>query len=658
MPKQDQKNQAESGRGLSLDSVLRFLNVWLVVAALFGIGGVVVGLGKAGPHQYMERDLPGVLLAMVQAQLGPVLANGLIFGLWLAIIATIARVLGGRHRLKLGILAAIWIIATPLLHLALMFFETNGALFGARIIVRWAGAGQLLKSIISFGLEQEPLRFRATAITFFGIVSLILLVILHLVAKLFPGGKSAAWQSGKPSRIAVPVSLVLILIFMTTLGRSATEMLPYDSPEIIFISIDTLRADHLSSYGYERNTSPNLDLLAKEGVLAEHFIAHAPWTLPSHASMFTGLLPYEHGAVEPLSSIDPKMTVFPELLKQKGYRTAAYVTGILVSQKFGFDSGFDVFSFKDSQDAATTTREAAGWFLAENAPSFLFLHLFDLHYPYKPPPELYTHFGPPTPFLNAEIGSDFGDFLRWANGAPEHAARSSIDRYDELILSVDFVLGRFFEMLRRAGRYDNAMIVVVSDHGEEFYEHGAWGHSQHLFDESIRVPLIVKFPRGACAGARLSDRSIPSKAIADLIMSVAGQTPEMNLRLSCGERGVPELLEELAATGPVFSETQFSWISEHQGAHRFSARTTTHKLLEPYHPNENAMEKFGHDWLLFDLANDPGEKNNIHTPEAAAALDKVIAEENEKFASRIEEGTTLRLDDETINRLRSLGYLQ
>ncbi len=653
-----QGKSRDSARGFTLDPMLRFLNIWFVTAALFGLAGLALGLMKAAPHQYMERNLPGVMLAAVQAQLGPALANGLAFGIWLAILAMTARALGDRRRLKLAILFTIWIIAAPAGYLTQMYYGKGSELFGARLIVKWGGAQEVIKSIVSFGLEQEPLRFRVTAVTIFGLCSAAILLLLHFGFRRILKAKTQARPAKRPSRAAAPAAVVLILIFATMLGRNATKAAPVGSPDVILISIDTLRADHLSCYGYERNTSPNLDRLAEDGVLVENFISHAPWTLPSHASIFTGKLPYEHGAVEPLTSLNPKMGVFPEMIKQKGYRTGGYVTGILVSQKFGFDRGFDVYSFKDYQDAATTAREAAGWFMRERTPSFLFLHLFDLHYPYNPPPVFYTQFGPPTPFLQAGAGIDFGSYLVWAQRAPEHAARASIDRYDELILFVDFVLGKFFEELKKVGRYENTMIVVLSDHGEEFNDHGAWGHSQHLYDESIRVPLIIKFPRSACAGARLTDYSLPARAVPELIMAVAGQVPVMNLRLECGERGVPELMDPLATTGPVISETQFSWISSHQGAHRFSARTTTQKLLEPYRPRSKSLEIFGHDWLMFDLAEDPHETRNIYTPEAAAELDKTIAAQNEKLASKIEEGSTTTLDNETIERLRSLGYLQ
>ena len=270
-----------------------------------------------------------------------------------------------------------------------------------------------------------------------------------------------------------------------------------DKPDVFLIIIDTLRADHLSCYGYPRDTSPVLDSLAAVGTLFTRFQAHAPWTLPSCASIWTGLTPASHMAgMRDLVTygLNPELPNIATILKSQGYITLGFVNTILLSRTAGFANGFDHYSCVDHGHgrAGETVDEVIDW-LYENRgnpnPKFAVIHLFDAHAPYDPPAGFDRRYSPEgamgvtdwqTDSLNNLLNPDDRDHL--------------IDMYDGEIAWVDSQLGRLFAELRRTGIADNAFIIVTADHGEEFLDHGSCGHSHTLYQELLHVPLIVSGP--------------------------------------------------------------------------------------------------------------------------------------------------------------------
>ncbi len=281
-------------------------------------------------------------------------------------------------------------------------------------------------------------------------------------------------------------------------------------PDLILISIDCLRADHVGAYGYGRETTPALDALAKDGVVFEDAVSVSSWTLPTHMSMLTGVLPTEHGLRHDQKKF-PSVPYLPEMLAQNGYETIGIVSSLLLTPTFGFDEGFDRYHALVDVPAAslvdTAIREMA---LHDGRSRFLFLHLFDAHWPYQPPPDLLTRFGPRP--------KDISDLLkkvidrRPPSGPEEIEGLKNL--YDAEIFAADRELGRLFQALKESGRYDGALIVVTADHGEGFYEHGFWQHSEVIYSEVTRVPLIVKWPgnspvEDASAGWSISSICFP-----------------------------------------------------------------------------------------------------------------------------------------------------
>jgi arylsulfatase A-like enzyme len=285
---------------------------------------------------------------------------------------------------------------------------------------------------------------------------------------------------------------------------------------VILISIDTLRADHLSCYGYFRRTSPHLDRLAADSVLFERAYAQSPNTLISHATMLTSLNPISHGA-RPDRALDESITTLAELFRSHGFRTAGFTAHpTWLNRKMGFAQGFDYFLSGD-RVAPGQLRQALYWLRSlkrqsaggAEEPFFLFVHLYDVHSDFKKRPyhtgtpfdRLFTGFYEGR-FRGCRAGRCASQFLLLAN---EHHELLSEDElkwiialYDGSVAYVDHHLGVFFGELRQLGLMEDTWVVVTSDHGEEFREHGQLLHSQP-YEETARVPLIVRPPGGGFA---------------------------------------------------------------------------------------------------------------------------------------------------------------
>lgn len=287
-------------------------------------------------------------------------------------------------------------------------------------------------------------------------------------------------------------------------GFDASKPLPPSSnekPDIILVSIDTLRPDHLGTYGYSRDTSPFIDSLAETGTVFEQAFSPSPWTLPSHTTMLTGSLPQHHGAIEDHSSIPTKLPILQGHLKKHGYQTMGAVATMFVSSKFGFDRKFDHFQdfgVKDKRTNGLSTVDADhvfnhGLHWAQQQPAdtplFLFLHVYDVHYNYDPPPPWNEKFD------RAPIHSDvpYRNYFVYKN-KPLDADQMfhQIAQYDEEIAFVDDELRKLVGAWRKAGR--NVIVAVTADHGEEFGERGSWGHGHTVWPEQLRVPLVINGP--------------------------------------------------------------------------------------------------------------------------------------------------------------------
>lgn len=409
-------------------------------------------------------------------------------------------------------------------------------------------------------------------------------------------------------------------------------------PDIILISIDCLRADHLGVYGYERDTSPNLDAFAEEATVFRHAMATSSYTLPTHASMLTGLPPSFHGASggRPLFSSVPYA---PQLLAEEGYRVSGLVSAPFLAPAYGFNRGFHTYHLLSARaprlvdEALELLREGEG------QSQFLFFHLFDVHMPYVPPREFRNRFGGrPT---------DITGLLERL----EHRTATRDDReeamslYDGEIALVDRELGRFFESLKASGAFDRSLIIVTGDHGEAFFEHGRWEHGRPwssdpgLYEEILHVPLIVKWPSGSAPSA--VDDVVTEADIFATILDVAGireSTPwSRNLRAPGGTR---TLFAEVVPKEKEGATEEVRHIALRHGSLKYMSSPEKEEL--------------------YDLAADPNETRNLmasglETPVDFRALARDYWLSVPQTGPRRDE---VPPDPELLEKLKALGYVE
>ena len=280
---------------------------------------------------------------------------------------------------------------------------------------------------------------------------------------------------------------------------------------VLLIIVDTARADHFSTFGYVRNTTPNLDRLASEGQRFEEAWSQSPWTLPSIATILTGQPPHVHGATRGERGIHPvrdEVDTLAQRLRAGGYATAAFINVLWCAPEVsGLDRGFDVYDYRETdesnrgqRDAAETTDAVLAWLArAGDDPFFIVTHYFDPHLTYDPPAPYDTMFehgpGPRVPpgFGNAsQVFAIRDGEIRLVPGQRE----SLIARYDGEIRFTDEQFGRLRAGLEQRGRWDDTLVIVVADHGEEFWDHGGFEHGHSHHRELLRTPLIVRRPGG------------------------------------------------------------------------------------------------------------------------------------------------------------------
>ena len=303
----------------------------------------------------------------------------------------------------------------------------------------------------------------------------------------------------------ITVSLLLIVT-----AACAPEPKPRN---VLLLMVDALRADHLGCYGYERETSPRIDALANESVLFLNAYAQSPWTKPSIPTLFTSLYPIQHGVYEgekPDSAgylesdvLADEFLTLAEAFKQAGFRTAAFVNNAHLPASQGFSQGFDVYEQGDL--SAAEIQQGFFEFVdqAPEAPFFAYLHYLDVHWPFEPESPFDERFaGPEAPAFPGPDGwrglTDAINQGRIRLSPEEHQQLVSL--HDGGIAELDHHIGELLERLRQQGRLDQTIILLTSDHGEELLEHGKVGHGETLFDEVIRVRMLIRLP--GSAGAR------------------------------------------------------------------------------------------------------------------------------------------------------------
>ncbi len=318
---------------------------------------------------------------------------------------------------------------------------------------------------------------------------------------------------------------MVALLLLAACNRGGLPAGDARRPDVILVSIDSLRPDHLGAYGNERPVSPFLDSLAASGLRYTEARAHSPWTLPSHVTMLSGRSPLDHGVIESDRGIPDDLPMVQEAFQKAGYRTAGFVSTIFVSDAYGFARGFDRFedfdiarsdNLKHPVRAEQVVTEALTWAEAQSgAPIFLFVHLYDVHYPYLPPEP--WNYQIDKPGSRKSTAYRTYEFYKSKPVTPERWVHLKA-QYDESIAYADAQLARLGEAWAVSGR--KVDWVITSDHGEELGERGSWGHAHTLFPEVMRVPLLVSGASVPAAGVR--EERVGTGDVAATLAGLAG----------------------------------------------------------------------------------------------------------------------------------------
>lgn len=463
-------------------------------------------------------------------------------------------------------------------------------------------------------------------------------------------------------------------------GNWAATMSQSPRPNIVFIMIDTVRADHLPMYGYNRPTAPHLSALARESALLTQMYAQAPSTRPSVATLFSSLYPVVHKVHDNQDYLSDSAVVLAEVLRDAGYRTFAISANANVSPTFGYAQGFDTFRVWKTESAVrlTTAGQLAesalgptrlAYLLREhreivpradaitdltldwvagnpNGPLFLYVHYIDPHYPYRAPEPWNRRFD-----ARREPPRRAGDVdpLTLVSGGPhpDHVAQI-LDQYDGEILFTDHHVGRLLDGLRARGVLQDAIVVVTSDHGEEFYEHRQIGHGKSLYDEVLHVPFMVHWPGHIGPATHEQPRGLIDVTPTLLALLKIEKRPEMQGISFAGDlTGSPD-----SRSGRKFFAQV---VTDHFSMEM--VREPRYKLVRHLRGPRTGEEEF------YDLARDPLERTNLgrQPPREALALREELALFNtfaRQSAPLIQARRVKTLDGETERALRSLGYIK
>lgn len=419
------------------------------------------------------------------------------------------------------------------------------------------------------------------------------------------------------------------------------------TPNILIVTLDTTRADHLGCYGYFRDTSPNLDRLAEESVLFERCIVPMATTLPTHTSLFTGTHPHEHGVLANLKRTtiyerDASLVSLAEYLSEIGYTTGAFVSAFPLRRKAGLATGFSVYSDvgKELRRASDTVSSAKTWLKEQaDSPFFLWVHLFDPHGPFEPLPPFDEQFQDSDELqawmTERELESE-GGRLR---GKPVYTV-ASINGYDGEIAFMDQQLGVLFQDLRTSGLWDDLVMVVMGDHGEGLNQHGLPGHGR-VFDEQLHAPLLLRAP--GLAPGRFED-PVSGVDVLPTLMHLL-QLPDPETLLSQGSG-----INRFAGSQGPGSE----WILSQSSPRQLAGGDIEYGLTGrrwKYLRGSDGSER------LYDLGEDPHELVDA-APEQPEVLARLRELTNAKIAAQIQRkgGTQREATLTELEGLQGLGY--
>ncbi len=414
-------------------------------------------------------------------------------------------------------------------------------------------------------------------------------------------------------------------------------------PNIVLYVVDTLRADRLGVYGYGKPTSPRLDAFAASALVFENAYAQSSWTRPAMASLFTGLLPPAHRTVGRRSVLPEEAVTLAEILTANGYEGMGLVRNPNVGRTFGFAQGFSRFRSEDRDRDETMLDRVRLWLDARQSgegPFFLYLHAIDPHGPYDPAPEFEQMFDAgdaPAHYRTVRYLLE----LNRGEVEPDEGTAEALSRlYDAEVAQNDRAFGELLDELTARGLAEGTAVIYVSDHGEEFEEHGRWEHGVSLYEEVLRIPLVMRLP-----GVPARRIETPAQHV-DLLPTLLGylgiDRPATDGRDLLAERrrgdDPPDVYTHLDVDG-------------HRASSVIRGR---YKLVLPQSPSQGTAPK------LFDLETDPGELEDLASARPGIVERMLALLADRGLAGDVEPAVEIddaRIDEDLRRRLRALGYV-
>lgn len=449
---------------------------------------------------------------------------------------------------------------------------------------------------------------------------------------------------------------------------------------VIILVLDALRPDHLSCYGYERETSPNIDRLARQGLVFQNAVSQAGWTLPSHASLFTGLFPAEHGATDEHHFLDPQIPTLADLLSSRGYDCLCATSNAWISETTGMTRGFgdvcqpSLYSgikkianaarkryLDRDHGAATICRYVKKWLgsRSPDRPFFVFMNLLEAHTPYHVPNSFIKPYLPRgvNPAGALGINQDCDAYM--AGKAPMSSDDFEILRsvYCGAISYLDKQLGDLWAYLESLGQAENTLLAITADHGENFGDHGLMGHRFCLYDSLIKVPLIVKGP-----GIGASEKPVePLTQLIDIPCTILDLAGMEDIPERSGMSGLNLL--KIAS-----SEEQHPFVVSLQSLPNLTVYERDHPDFDPslFNKRIQSIRTLDYKYIaysdgteeLFNLKKDQVETENLKEsePEKIKHFRAVLDDWSKRYISRGQEGGP-EMDEKMKKSLEQLGYI-
>ncbi len=605
-----------------------------------GVGyGLVDGLINLFGSSALPLGMARLGLATVARDLGEGMRWGVILGLLFLFYGFVAgKLTGGIRR---GIVAMLYGVIIWLFGLLVVMAGLMRSL-GERLPLPYQEEvtakvffSRFIGPLLTYSVSMRPVVVLVLATLSWAVPVGLGVVVVRLLGKRVSKQPLAFVPSLALTRKSTIVAAAALVVVIALVLSPAVLGRPNGKPNVLLISIDTLRADGLSCYGNPRHTSPVIDKLAAEGTRYENIFSSAPWTLPGHVTMLTGLEPDVHGTYELDRTIPRTAPLLAEIFQNAGYHTYAATSNFLVSPPYGFGRGFEEFLFLPEGRADQVKGMAEHLLSKAGTPWFTFVHFFDPHLPYTPSEQSKRELGLKGPAYDHVLKNmthllyRFIDVYLEFNEQQRTAVRGL---YDGDVRDVDRALGQ----LLRGIDLKNTLIFITADHGEEFGEHGWSGHTLALFDESLRVPLIEHGP-GVPRGVVVKQTSDLTQLL-PLVLSRVGLTDPYG-------RNQPQFGQGAYGHTHAFGNHRYSWRVDNWSfltlnKYKYGQREVEHApgLYDSYLERDNLLGQ-----------------NAEQAARMQDGMEHFIGREIKRYG-RMKTGTTI-LDEQRLKRLRELGYV-